>query len=213
MKTTGWFLVMTVASSCAAGLAIGCSSSSGAGPGGGGGDAGHDALGAADTGASADTGSAADSGSGDSGSSDSGSVVLSDAGCIVVVNNGPFVQQKNVATDPPTPKGGTIPDGTYYCTAAAQYTGPDGGTGTTGNTVQSTSTISGGGKDYALVIGVGTGASFTNGTLTISGPDVAFTQTCPTHAVSPYDRFDSDGTTVVLYTSTPPITSLTYTRQ
>jgi hypothetical protein len=201
-------VTLTVAGALAAGSFIGCSSSSSSsGPGAG--DAGRDAAATTDTGASDDAGTPADTGS----AADTGTPqMLDDAGCIALVNEAPLVQQMNVAGDPPTPMGGTVVDGTYFITAASVY-GSDAGVGPTGNNFQNMSVVSGGGTLYALVAGVGNGASMSNGTIATSGANITLTQTCPSNDVLAFNRFDATGTTLTVYTSTPPVSALTFTKQ
>ena len=68
---------------------------------------------------------------------------IADGGCNSLANMGPVVQEMYVASDPVTGDGGTIVDGTYVLTAVALYTGPDGGSGSSGATLQDTLAING----------------------------------------------------------------------
>jgi hypothetical protein len=187
-----------------------CSSTTVGGGGGGssgGADAGHDVA-ALEASSGADTGTAADVAEADT---------PSDGGCGVVTNGAAVVPEQNTATAPPTPQGGAIPDGTYFVTAATLYTGPGGATGPTGKTYQFTSQVSGDGTAYDSVDAISGGTPVVAvGTIAISGARITVTQICPTTTmpVSAYVAFDSNGVdTVTLYTSTPPISALTFTRQ
>jgi hypothetical protein len=204
MKAHRQLLIM-VAATLAAGFGMACSSSSTGNTGGS--DAGPDSSAAADTGPGADSGSPVDA------APESASV--SDAGCVIIDNAASVIMGQNVASSEPTAMGGSIPDGTYYVTAVTFYQGPGGTAGPTGQTYQFTSHVSGGTYEAIESISGGKATVF-SGTLSISGPNIVVTQTCPpTDAgVSVYDQLSSDGmTTVTFYTSTMPFQSLTFTRQ
>lgn len=205
MNTSRQLLVM-VASALAAGFGMACSSSSTGNTGGGGKDAGPDSSTAADTGSGADSGSPVDA------ATESASV--DDAGCVVIDNAAAVVMEQSVATAEPAATGGTIPDGTYFVTAATIYAGPGGATGPTGTTYQFTSHVSG--MTYDAIESITGGkASVSSGTLVTSGTNVTVQQTCPATDAGPstLNQFSSDGTTVTLYTSSTPFQSFTFTKQ
>jgi hypothetical protein len=203
MKTHRQLLIM-VASTLAAGFGMACSSSS-TGNTGGGSDAGPDSGVAAETGSGADSGSPVDA---------APESTVNDAGCVVISNGASVVMEQSVATAEPAATGGTIPDGTYFVTAATSYAGPGGMTGPTGTTYQFTSHVSAGTYDAIESI-TGGKASVTTGTLVTSGTNITIQQTCPATdgGLSPYNQFSSDGTTVTLYTSSMPFSSYTFTKQ
>jgi len=203
MKTHRQLLIM-VASTLAAGFGMACSSSS-TGNTGGGTDAGHDSAVAADTGPGADSGSPVDA---------APESTVNDAGCVVINNGASVVMEQSVATAEPAATGGTIPDGTYFVTAATVYAGPGGMTGPTGTTYQFTTHISANTYD-AIESVTGGAASVFSGTFAINGTSAQILQTCPAtdSGVSPYDQITSDGTTVTVYTSSLPFSSLTFTKQ
>src|SRR5580704_13611411 len=52
--------------------------------------------------------------------------------CNSLMNTAPPVVLETIAQDPPAPTGGTVAPGTYFMTAAAIYTGPEGPSGSSG---------------------------------------------------------------------------------
>ena len=150
-----------------------------------------------------DAGSGVESGAPDAGSQDSEPEGEGGA-CNTLANGAAVVAEENVNMNAPTPMGGPVSDGTFYLTAATVYTGPTGQTGPTGTTYQWTTTQTGDAYEVSLAItGPRPSMSVTNGTSMTSGVDVTFTQTCPaltSGATSAY-KFDSDGTSVTLYTT------------
>jgi hypothetical protein len=124
-------------------------------------------------------------------------------GCNALSNVGTVVQQMYVATDPVTGKGGAIAPGTYVLTAAAVYSGPDGGVGPTGTTYTDTVAFSMG-ATYERVASVVDDAGLDgspirqNGAFTTDGGSIQVKQTCPKGA-QPFTSYDSDGTKVRIY--------------
>lgn len=176
-----------LALACGLGVALGCSSSSETTtPSGGGTDASVDAVGDATADALQDSGT------------DTGSTA-----CNALSNVGAVVQQMYVATDPVTGSGGAIPAGTYVLTAAAIYTGPDGGVGPTGTTLADTLAIANGGK-YERVASIVNDAGLDgspvhqNGGFTVDGGSMQLLQTCPLGS-QPFKSYDSDGTKLRIY--------------
>jgi hypothetical protein len=175
------------------------------------------------------TGVAADGGSADVGSTDSAmgadqeAAATQDsgasdveAGCNNLANTAPSVQEENVSTAPPTPKGGTIPDGKYFLTAAKVYTGPGGASGPTAVTDQLTDVVSAGTFQYVEAVTGGTGSGGVySGTIATSGTTLTLTFTCGGTGKSAYSTFDSDGTTVTVYGSLTAgqTSALTFTKQ
>ena len=132
----------------------------------------------------------------------------SDGGCNNLANIGPVVQEMYVASDPPTGDGGTIADGTYACTAVVIYTGPDGGTGAVGATIQDTVAVNGTVYErvYSAVNDAGDdGSTFhQNGHFTLSGGSgISIAATCPTVLKQPFTSYDSDGTKLRFYAPGP----------
>lgn len=178
-------------------LACGCQSS----PSGGGSDAGVDAsvdvLG--DAGVDA-VGDATADASADAQGPDTDAELTE---CNALTNLGAVVQQIYVATSPVTGTGGTIAAGTYVLTAAAVYTGPDGGVGATGTTFTDTLVLSSG-DTYERVVAIVDDAGqdgtpvHQNGRIATDGGSLRVTQTC-TFARQPFTSYDSDGTRLRIY--------------
>lgn len=123
--------------------------------------------------------------------------------CNALSNVGAVVQQMYVATDPVTGDGGAVASGTYVLTAAAVYTGPDGGVGPTGTTFTDTLAMSEGGtyeRVASIVDDAGLDGSplHQNGRFTLDGGGIKVTQTCPS-GKQPFTSYDSDGTKLRLY--------------
>jgi hypothetical protein len=139
-------------------------------------DAGpHDAASPTDGAASSEAAAESDgtpsdspSGDGDGSSEDGG------APCNTIPNDAPVIDVTQIAADPPTPQGGVIVDGTYWCTALDLYTGSTGPTGNTG-TMQSTALIQG--ETVQLV----SNGEPTRRTIVLVTSDAGFTSmdTCP----------------------------------
>jgi hypothetical protein len=152
----------------------------------GGADASVDAVG--DVAADAPQDSGADTGS---------------TACNALSNVGAVVQQMYVAAAPVTGGGGAIATGTYALTAAAVYSGPDGGVGPTGTTFADTLALSNGGA-YERVVSVVNDAGLDgspvhqNGGFAIDGGSIEVNQTCPP-APQPFTSYDSDGTKLRIY--------------
>jgi hypothetical protein len=94
--------------------------------------------------------------------------------CNALVNSAPTITVEQVASDPPSPQGGTVADGTYAMTAAVIYTGAAGPSGPSG-TAQTTLQISG---STIQVANAGQPATRTV-TFTISGTGIDSVDTCP----------------------------------
>jgi hypothetical protein len=141
----------------------------------------------------------------DAGSDVSVDAPTSDAGsaCNALTNIGAVVPQMFVATDAVTGDGGTIAAGTYVLTAAAVYTGGDGGAGPTGTTFQDTLAMGGDGT-YERVASIADDAGLDgspfhqNGSFVVDGGSIQVTQTCPTGA-QPFTSYDSDGAKLHIY--------------
>jgi hypothetical protein len=182
-------VVGPLALACGLGVAIGCSSSSETTtPSGGGTDASVDAV----EDATADADTPQDSGT------DTGS-----AACNALSNVGAVVPQMYVATDPVTGNGGAIATGTYVLTAAAVYTGPDGGVGPTGTTFADTLALSNGGnyeRASSIVNDAGLDGSplHQNGEFRVDGGSIQVILTCPLGS-QPFKSYDSDGTKLRIY--------------
>lgn len=140
--------------------------------------------------------------------------------CNALSNVGEVVQQMYVATNPVTGDGGVIATGTYVLTAAAVYTGPDGGVGATGTTFADTLALSDGGT-YERVVSVVNDAGLDgrplhqNGRFTSGGSSLEVTQTCPPGR-QPFTSYDSDGTRLRIYApagALGPGVMFEYTRQ
>ncbi len=180
---------------CGLAVAVGCSSSSTTPSGGtdaSGGDATATTDATTDAGRDATTDPPQDSGA------DTGP-----AACNALANLGAVVPQMYIATDPVTGDGGAIPAGTYVLTAAAVYTGPDGGVGPTGTTFADTLALANGGK-YERVASVVNDAGLDgsplhqNGEFTTDGGSMRVVLTCPSGS-QPFTSYDSDGTKLRIY--------------
>lgn len=123
--------------------------------------------------------------------------------CNALTNVGTVVQQMYVATSAVAGTGGMIAAGTYVLTAAAVYTGPDGGVGATGTTFADTLVLSVGGT-YERVVSIVDDAGrdgtpmHLNGTFASDGGGLRVTQTCP-FGRQPFTSYDSDGTRLRIY--------------
>jgi hypothetical protein len=152
--------------------------------------------------------------SSDGTTSDGGTVATLDAaqeagtdsgptGCNSASNIGTVVSQTFVATDPVTGDGGVLVQGTYVLTAAAVYTGVDGGSGPTGTTFQDTAILDDAGA-YERVASVINDAGLDgsplrqNGSFAIDGGSIHVTQTCPAGS-QPFTSYDSNGTVFHIY--------------
>jgi len=142
-----------------------------------------------------------------------------DAGCNTVTNVGTTVPQLFVATDAVTGDGGgVIGAGTYVCTTAAVYTGPDGGGGPTGTSFRDTVVIDDAGAyERAATISNDAGASDfrENGHFILNGSSITITQTCPA-GTQPFNSYDSNGATFHVYApalGSNPAVMFEYTKQ
>ncbi|MBX7194359.1 MAG: hypothetical protein K1X94_20050 [Sandaracinaceae bacterium] len=127
--------------------------------------------------------------------------------CNSVTNVGTAITQTNVATAPVSGAGGVIAPGMYVLTEAVIYTGPTGMTGPTGLTFTDTVVLAADGSyDRAFSV-VGPGADGTpmyqSGTFTTDGASLTVTQTCPAGR-QPFTSYDSDGTTLRIYSPGDP---------
>jgi len=102
------------------------------------------------------------------GASDSAAV------CNTLANAAPVITTQQVATAPPTPKGGVVADGTYLLTDVTIYTGPGGPVGP-GGTARTTVQITGA---TVQVANAGEPATRTV-LLQTSGATFTSTDTCP----------------------------------
>ena len=124
-------------------------------------------------------------------------------GCNALTNVGTVISQAFVATDPVTGDGGAVVNGTYVLTAAAIYTGADGGSGPTGTTFLDTLAIQDGGT-YERVASIVNDAGLDgsplrqNGSYTLDASSFHATQTCPA-GTQPFTSYDSNGTKVHIY--------------
>jgi hypothetical protein len=148
------------------------------------------------TGGDASTDAVADSHASDASSDTANDTSTSDApsdgggACNAIANVASMIALDYIASDPPTPHGGTIADGTYIMTAAGFYTGTGGVAGSSGVTSQVTIQISG------STIQVASKANPPNDHITTTvmtnGVNLTRTDTCP-------DSTTQSGT----YTATP----------
>lgn len=126
-------------------------------------------------------------------------------GCNALANIGTVIPQTFVAQDGVTGDGGAIAPGTYVLTAAAVYTGIDGGTGPTGTTFQDTVLVEDAGSAYERVVSIANDAGadgsavHQNGTFVLNGGgSITLTQTCPPGS-GPFTSYDSNGTKLHIY--------------
>ena len=99
--------------------------------------------------------------------------------CNTVMDSAPAVTIQQVAQDPPTPKGGTPADGTYFMTDVTIYTGAGGPTGASGS-AQTTIQISG----STIQVSSSGEPPTRTATLVTSNTSFTSTDTCPDSAVS-----------------------------
>jgi hypothetical protein len=141
--------------------------------------------------------------------------------CNTVANVGTVIQQTYVATAPVTGDGGVLVEGTYVLTAAAAYTGTDGGSGPTGTTFQDTAVLDDAGA-YQRVVSIVNDAGLDgspihqNGSFVLNGSSIQVTQTCPPGS-QPFTSYDSDGTKFHVYAPAAgpgnPAVMFEYTKQ
>jgi hypothetical protein len=141
--------------------------------------------------------------------------------CNALSNVGTVIQQMYVSTDGVVGDGGALAAGTYVLTAAAVYTGPDGGTGPTGTALADTVALAGGGG-YERVVSIINDAGLDgspihqNGSFTLfDGGGIQVNQSCPAGA-QPFTSYDSDGTTLRIFAPAAgpnPAVMFEYTKQ
>lgn len=141
---------------------------------------------------------------------------VGDAGCNAVVNAAPVVQEMYVPSAAPNPGGGSIPDGTYFLTAASVYDPALDAGGPSGITYQYTSVVTAG--TFQIVQAETGGASDGGrygGTFAIDGGGIVVTYTCGSTGNSSLNAIDSDGGLVTLYgpDGTGKTSALTFTKQ
>lgn len=141
----------------------------------------------------------------------------SDGGpCNVLQSTSAPVPEQAVASVSPTPAGGAIADGTYAIATVTSYGGSTGDAGPTGRTVQWTVVIAGQTYESLLVdSSTDAGVQSTGGGFVTWGSNMLIEPTCPAIGQT-YWGFDSDGTTVTLYssdTSSAGVTAYTFTKQ
>ncbi|MCC6900691.1 MAG: hypothetical protein IT377_17050 [Polyangiaceae bacterium] len=186
-------LLASAAAACSSDDSSGTGGTAGTGGGGTGGGTGGGGTGGG-TGGTAGSGTGGTAGSGTGGAP---------TGCNGLANVGSAVQQLYVATDAVVGNGGIIKSGTYVLTAAAVYTGPDGGTGPTGLALTDTLAVDGGAYERVVSAlndaGLDGSAIRQNGTFTLEdGGGIQVAMTCPV-GPQPFTSYDSDGTKVHLY--------------
>ncbi len=140
--------------------------------------------------------------------------------CNALKNSILVAAESNVATDPPTPAGGAIADGTYRATAWTTYTGSGADAGATGLTVKGVLEFAGAAYQIVTVTTTGNqpaGEQRQGGTFTTDGAQITLKPTCPATAPTlPFVSYDSDGMKVTLYTSATGgggVSGTTYTKQ
>ena len=140
--------------------------------------------------------------------------------CNALSNIGTVIPQTYVALAAVSGDGGTIAAGTYVLTAAAVYTGTDGGSGPTGTTFQDTLALADGGayERVASIVndaGVDGSPFHQNGGIVLNGSSIQITQTCPS-GMQPFTSYDSNGTKLHIYApaagNNPPV-MFEYTKQ
>lgn len=125
------------------------------------------------------------------------------SGCNALTNVGAVVPQMFVATDAVTGDGGVIAAGTYVLTAAAVYTGGDGGAGPTGTTFQDTLAMKDAGT-YERVASMANDAGLDgspfhqNGSFVLDGGSIRIVQTCP-NGTQPFTSYDLNGAKLRIY--------------
>ena len=123
----------------------------------------------------------------------------------------PPVTETFLAADLPVAHGGPITAGDYRKTAVTSYTGPGGMNGV-GTHTEKTVARFGPGHFEFVTVADGTPQVRFAGMLSTTNAEITLTRTCPSPAVSPLTRFDSDGTRVVLYDPVRRL-ALTYARR
>lgn len=140
--------------------------------------------------------------------------------CNTLSNLGAVIPQTFVALDPVAGDGGSIAPGTYVLTAAAVYTGADGGNGPTGTSFADTLAMADAGT-YERVASIIDDAGFDgspvhqNGSFVLNGSSIQVKQTCPA-GTQPFTSYDSNGTKLHLYAPAAggnPAVMFEYTKQ
>jgi hypothetical protein len=135
------------------------------------------------------------------------------ANCNDLINTGPVIVGQKVATSIPSPRGGTIADGTYYETAYTAYTGPGGAVGPDGVDHQLTAVIAGA-TARVVVLGAGIQRRYVFSMAT-SGTTTTWSVVCPTGLSPIRYGFDASASELELYITSDPadLRSFTLTRQ
>lgn len=186
-------LLASVAPACSSEESGGTGGKAGTGGGTGGGGTGGGGTGGG-TGGTAGSSTGGTAGSGTGGAP---------TGCNALANVGSVVQQVYVATDGVVGDGGIINSGVYVLTAAAVYTGPDGGTGPTGLALTDTVALDGGAYERVLSAvndaGLDGSPIRQNGTFVLEdGGGIQVLMTCPVGA-QPFNSYGINGAKFRIY--------------
>ena len=149
-------------------------------------------------------------GAGDAG--DSGSLDGAQPTCNALMSTGvPSIDRVSVPDAPPAPIGGTIVDGTYQASKYEIYTGAGGQAGPAGGSIREVYALAGSAAE--LVADVTASGTTTHTTIaakaSTAGTNLTLLHTCPDtqSATLPYSVIN--GTTLLLFTSTSEILTLT----
>ncbi len=99
------------------------------------------------------------------------------AACHALAQTAPVIERAQIAADPPTAVGGTIPDGTYHLIGDDIYTGPGGPSGGTGIERQKT-TRELAGSGVETIVSFEDGDERSSFDSTIVGMTISYANTC-----------------------------------
>jgi hypothetical protein len=129
--------------------------------------------------------------------------------CNDLINMAPVIPGQKVAAVLPTPRGGTIADGTYYETAYTLYTGAGGATGPEGVDHQMTAIIAGGMARVVVFGDVVQQRYLFN--IATSGTTTTWNFLCPTGFTAIPYGFDATPSEITLYVPFDPANQRTFT--